>query len=1203
MKKAVLTFFFFLLLFGVRSQVLFGVTSQGGAQNAGVIFSFNTATNTFLKLKDFNGGDGAFPYAKLFLAKDGKFYGTTLQGGSNGYGVMYSFDPRTNDYVVLKDFSQEDGGYPYGGVVQAGNGKLYGMTPVGGKNYYGTVYSIDPVTKTFAKLRDLGPEEGIYPYGDFVEAPNGKLYAMPQQGGKYGLGLIFSLDPTTNVFVGVKDFNVPEGVLPTGTLTIGKDGKLYGTTNNGGENSKGTLFSFNPSANTYEQLFDFVKTNTAYPRGTLLQAKDGKFYGITSGGGKEGAGVMYSFDPVTKAFATLKDFSYSEFTLAAGSLIQASDGKLYGEATYYYFDRTHGGVLFSYDLSTSTYKQLKEFSGPDGKSPEFSAVTEYTCTQTTYYEDADKDGYGNRAVSLTICSSNPPAGYTTDSTDCDDTNRLVNPKTAWYLDSDGDGYYTGAAVMQCTSPGEGYKYERLKGGGDCNDTNAAAYPGATEVCDGVDNDCNGQIDETCNTKVVSFTLVNTSKDKDMQSLNDGEVIDLSLLPRVRTNIRANTSPYKVGSVVFSLSVGGHEIRKHVENGTPYALFRNIKGDYFGGSLQQGEYTLTATPYSKEGGKGVKGSPLTIHFKIVYPADITRFVIVNAETGKDITDLKEGDAVNLSVLPSHKISIRVSTNPDRVGSVVFNLFGQERKTQTENYIPYALFGGSTKQYTPWTPTSGAYKLTATPFSAYNANGAAGDERTIHFTVVDIPTNACTEPRFSPAVRVSDEGALAGTTGDFNRDGKLDLAIVRGFSNYIGILLGNGDGTFKGAIDYLSGGSNPRLITTGDFNGDGKLDIATGNLNDYPTYSDHSTIGILLGKGDGYFEEVVPYSTGGGTPSSLTVGDFNGDGKSDLAVSNYQTQNVAVLIGKGDGSFKEAKLFAGTGFVRSVKAADVNHDGKEDVVVLSTDYTGFHGNVGLLTGKGDGSFNTVINLVNFDSGPISLLVNDFNADGNPDVVVANLIGTDVNVLLGKGDGSFSKPISYSSGGDSPAFLVTGDFNVDGKPDLAVGKIGVDFGTSVLLGNGDGTFRTAKSYPNGSLLGEGDVNGDGKPDLLVYYDGIHVRSNTCTATIPSFLTSTVGKQSNEAETKQATLKIDALPNPFSEGLTVHFSIPVNGHARLSLYNSSGAEVKNLFQGNAEAEKEYQLHVDGKRLPAGVYMLRLMSEKQAGALKIIRN
>jgi hypothetical protein len=141
-----------------------------------------------------------------------------------------------------------------------------------------------------------------------------------------------------------------------------------------------------------------------------------------------------------------------------------------------------------------------------------TAPTDEGITFVTYYQDSDGDTFGNPAMSQSTCDG-PPVGYVSNNTDCDDTNNALNPNTVWYLDADGDGYYTGSGLTQCTSPGAGYRYTGLTAGGDCNDGNTAVNPGAPESCNGVDDNCDGNIDE-------GITFVTYYQDSDGDSFGN-----------------------------------------------------------------------------------------------------------------------------------------------------------------------------------------------------------------------------------------------------------------------------------------------------------------------------------------------------------------------------------------------------------------------------------------------------------------------------------------------------------------------------------------------------------------------------------------------------------------------------------------------------------------------------------------------------------
>ena len=197
-----------------------------------------------------------------------------------------------------------------------------------------------------------------------------------------------------------------------------------------------------------------------------------------------------------------------------------------------------------------------------------------------------------------------------------------------------------------------------------------------------------------------------------------------------------------------------------------------------------------------------------------------------------------------------------------------------------------------------------------------------------------------------VRTYDSGgylALSVAVGDVNGDGKPDLVVANqcvSASNCnngtVGVLLGNGDGTFQAPVSYDSGGAAAESVTVADVNGDGKSDLLVANI--CPSLNCESTtagvVGVLLGNGDGTFQSVVTYSSGGLYAISLAVADVNGDGKPDIVVANFDGNNVSVLLGNGDGTFQKALTYGPGGYLAlSVAVGDVNRDGKADLVVAN------------------------------------------------------------------------------------------------------------------------------------------------------------------------------------------------------------------------------------------------------------------------------
>ena len=320
-----------------------------------------------------------------------------------------------------------------------------------------------------------------------------------------------------------------------------------------------------------------------------------------------------------------------------------------------------------------------------------------------------------------------------------------------------------------------------------------------------------------------------------------------------------------------------------------------------------------------------------------------------------------------------------------------------------------------------------------------------------------------------------------TADFNGDGFPDLVILG--NNTISVLLGNGDGTFTAAPSPSN--DLPGAIAVGDFNGDGIPDLAVAPV------LDEGNSEVLLGNGDGTFSIAngsLGIGSGVATSNSIAAADFNGDGKLDIveACASLGDQPCNLLLiqsGNGDGTFIEFSSvplsFLGS---QSMAVGDFNGDGQPDVAVTNSGTNGV--NVFLNNG---GGLSAVSAIPATGTGPTSIAAADFNGDGKLDLAVANYGSNNVTILLGNGDGTFTAAASPATG-TAPNSVAVADFNGDGVPDLAVANAGSS-NVTILLGNGDGTFTAAAgpAADTGSTsVVLADFNGDGKEDLVVANSG---------------------------------------------------------------------------------------------------------------------
>lgn len=467
---------------------------------------------------------------------------------------------------------------------------------------------------------------------------------------------------------------------------------------------------------------------------------------------------------------------------------------------------------------------------------------------------------------------------------------------------------------------------------------------------------------------------------------------------------------------------------------------------------------------------------------------------------------------------------------------------------------------------------------------------------------------TNVSFAPVVLYVTGGfgeTVSVATADMNGDGKLDIVAANQCATYtttteicqagsVSILLGNGDGTFQPAQVYASGTSQAEAVAVADLNGDGKPDVVVLNtcFTANGTVDCISTIGVLLGNGDGTLQPVKTYPTAGIGPccstTSLAIADVNEDGAPDLLVANGYANNfpdgaVSVMLGNGDGTFRTAMVYdSGGQDAVSVAVSDVNGDGKPDLIVgnncVSVGPDGSCGSVGVLFGIGDGGFQPAISYPAGGYGLLAIAVTDLNQDGKPDIVVASDCATlsgpcdesSISVLLGNADGTFQlSSETFVTGGFGIADFAVGDMNGDRTRDLVVPNAcapdsscatGISGSVGVLLGSGAATFPVLQTFTSADYhpvsVALADVNADGKQDIITG-DGaatVGVLINTSRAanltTLVSWLNpSIVGQKVNFTATSSGQSGTPTGAVTFSISGNKPVSVPLtNGQAAFS-------------------------------------------------------
>ncbi len=347
--------------------------------------------------------------------------------------------------------------------------------------------------------------------------------------------------------------------------------------------------------------------------------------------------------------------------------------------------------------------------------------------------------------------------------------------------------------------------------------------------------------------------------------------------------------------------------------------------------------------------------------------------------------------------------------------------------------------------------------------------------------------CGRPNFANRFNfAADTVPSAVAAGDFNGDGKLDLATSNYQANTVSILLNANQGFFAPPVQ-LPAGVAPQFITVTDLQNDNRLDLVIVNA-----LSDN--VAVYTGNGNGTFSAPVTYPVGD-DPRCVAAGDLNSDGRPDLAVTNLNTGTISILLNNGAGLLNAAAPLTFAPGIRFVGLADLNADGRTDLAAINQRTN----TLSVALGNGNGTFNTPANY-GVGTLPQGLTIGDFNSDGYLDIAVANTTTFDISVLLNNGNGTYATGGTFALPTNAnPGSIVAGDFNNDGRLDLVTSNYVTD-NISVLLGNGAGTFTSVNNFEMGSgpqHLVAGDFNGDGRLDIVtsnLNSGDVSVRYNNC-------------------------------------------------------------------------------------------------------------
>ncbi|MBO9631467.1 MAG: T9SS type A sorting domain-containing protein [Chitinophagaceae bacterium] len=351
---------------------LYGFTINGGIYNTGVLFEFNPASNSYVKKLDIGSSTTGYQPTGHLNYYQRKFYGTTCKGGQYGSGVIYSYDPYTQQYTVLHNFNAPEGEpFIHGGMVLYNN-KFYGVTMNGGTNNFGVLYEFDPATKAYTVKVNFSFPTGASPCGR-LSVLGSKLYGTTLSGGTWNKGTIFEFEPATNSYTPRFYFPAAYGSPRAGMTLYG--GKFWGTGNFEETYERGFIFSWIPGTNAITREYDLKNTDGKEPGGLVVL--NNELWGLTYDNNLlpgEINGHLFSFDPATKIMTTRHEFDIQTTGALPLSTPAIMNGKIYG-LTVNGGSYQYGGTLFEYDPANNKTTAKVNFTGLNGRQPRYTQLT------------------------------------------------------------------------------------------------------------------------------------------------------------------------------------------------------------------------------------------------------------------------------------------------------------------------------------------------------------------------------------------------------------------------------------------------------------------------------------------------------------------------------------------------------------------------------------------------------------------------------------------------------------------------------------------------------------------------------------------------------------------------------------------------------------------------------------------------------------